>query len=321
MDKKPEEVFRCYCCFCGNVIAENNQVTPIPKAIECRRGKERGKLMKATFLATLTIVAITTSTSWGETLLPESVKKIDSANVVCPTGNEEARSAYNDAMQLQHKGRLRDAEGSYLKAIGLDPRYCDAMDNLGQMLRSEGKTERAIFWYQRSLSVKPDDAVAHQNLAVAYIVEGAADKAVAEFQWLIQHDPDNPEGYYGLGNLHVVLGHPKDAVGPLERAEKLYRAKGSPLLADAQYELGVAYYMLKAYAKARSYLELIYSGRESAPNLNYLLGVCYVNMPSEERGKGRELLLAAKRLGMDVVLRAKNLGDPIPEELLRDLGK
>lgn len=277
--------------------------------------------MRVACLSALLIVAITACNSWGEATPPASVKKIDSVDVVCPTENEGARSAYNKAMQLQQQGRLRDAEGSYLKAIGLDPRYCDAMDNLGQLLRSEGDTDQAISWYRRSLSVKPDDAVAHQNLAVAYIVQGTADKAVAEFQWLIRHDPDNPEGYYGLGNAQLVQGHPGDAVEPLEQAEKLYRAKGSPLLADARYELGVAHYMLKEYAKARGYLELLYPGRESDPNLNYLLGVCYANPPGEDRRKGRELLLAAKKLGMDVELRAKKLGDRIPEELLRELGK
>ncbi len=32
MDKKPEEVFRCCCCFCGDVI-EENKVEPLAVSV------------------------------------------------------------------------------------------------------------------------------------------------------------------------------------------------------------------------------------------------------------------------------------------------
>jgi tetratricopeptide (TPR) repeat protein len=266
--------------------------------------------MKTACLTTIAFVAITSCSSWGETPLPVTVNRTGSVEVVCPTANEEARRSYDDALQLQQQGMLREAEASYLKAIGLDPRYCDAMDNLGQMLRSQGKTDQAISWYKRSLSVKPDDAVAHQDLAVAYIVLGDADKSVAEFQWLIQHDPGNPEGYYGLGNVQVTTGHPADAIGPLERAEQLYRAKGSPLLADTRYELGVAHYLLKEYGKARDYFELVYPGREKDPTINHILGLCYLDSSIKDPAKARQYLLKARKLGAE-----------IPPDLMQQLDK
>lgn len=278
--------------------------------------------MRVALLTCLAMVAVTSCACLAGTAPPASIvkTKIIPKDVVCPTENEEARRSYNAALQQQQEGRLRDAETSYLKAIELDPGYCDAMDDLGLMLRIEGATDQAISWYKRSLSVKPDNPVAHQNLAVAYQILGDAGKAVAEFQWLTSHEPENPEGYYGLGNVKLAYGEAEAAVGPLMRAEELYRAKSSPLLADAQYGLGVAYYRLKEYAKARSYLEIIYPGRESDPNINYMLGVCFLSPPNEDRGKARKYLLTAKKLGVDVALKAKDLGDHLPDDLLRDLG-
>lgn len=266
--------------------------------------------MKTTCLTALAIVAITSCACWGGTPLPVSVKKTGYANVICPTENEAARLSYNEAAQLQQEGKFREAEESYLSAIKQDPGYCDAMDNLGQMLRSNGNTDQAIFWYKRSLSVKPDNPVAHQNLAVAYIVLGDADKSVAEFQWLIENDPKNPEGYYGLGNTFLTSGRPEAAIVPFERAEKLYREGSSPLLADAQYELGLAHYLLKEYGKARDYLELIYPERRDEPNTNYLLGLCYLDSSIRDPAKARQYLLKAQKLGVE-----------IPADIIQKLGK
>lgn len=277
--------------------------------------------MKGRFTVIIALIAATACNCWGESGAPQpvAVKQITAVALVCPTASEEARQSYNHAQELQQLGRLRDAEASYLKAIELDPGYCDAMDNLGQMLRSQGKVDQAIGWYQRSISVKPDDTVAHQNLAAAYMFAGAPDNAVPEYLWLIEHEPDNPEGYYGLGNAHKSMGRPKDAIAPLERAESLYSRSGSPLLADAQYELGVAYYMMKEHGRGAAYLQKVYAERGSDPTLNYLLGACYLVIPGEaERARG--YLLKAKKLGVDVLLYAKSLGDTIPEPLRRELG-
>ena len=49
------------------------------------------------------------------------------------------------------KNQLQEAEPLLRKAIELDPKYCDAMDNLGVVLRRLGNIEQAIEWYKRSI--------------------------------------------------------------------------------------------------------------------------------------------------------------------------
>lgn len=192
--------------------------------------------------------------------------KTSMVDVFCPTTNEEARRFYNDALEFGRQGLDREAEQAYLKAIEMDPQYCDAMDNVGRLFRRKGDIKQAITWYNRSIAVKPDNVVAHQNLAVAYRFLGDADRALSEYQWLVGNDSGNPEGYYGLGLIYLEMGQPAAAIKPLERAEALYQSSSSPFLGDAQY----------------------------------LLGQCYLQPSTRDRRKAREYLMKAQQLGVEI---------------------
>ena len=278
--------------------------------------------MKAISLTCLAIVAISSSPCMGGTVLEnpagtspaplsQSVPtKITQVGTLCPTENEAARQQYNNALDLQEEGRLSEAKEAYRKAVEQDPGYCDAMDNLGQMLRAEGDVKQAIYWYERSLAVKPDNAVAHQNLAVAYSVQGEQDKSQSEYLWLIKNDPKNPEGYYGLGSILLGSGQTDAAIGKLEVAEKIYRENGSPLAVDAQYLLGLAYFNKKDYKRAREYLALPYAQNPDDPNVNYLLGVCYLDPSTGDKKQATEYLLKARKLGVQ-----------LPPDILQQLDK
>ncbi len=99
---------------------------------------------------------------------PDATTEVTSVDVLYPTENEQASQSYDDAVIYQTQRQLEEAEGLYLKAIELDPGFCEAMDNLGQLLRSQGMVEEAISWYLRSIEILPDNRVAHQNLFVLY---------------------------------------------------------------------------------------------------------------------------------------------------------
>jgi tetratricopeptide (TPR) repeat protein len=272
--------------------------------------------MRVTFLICLVIAAIPPALCRGETALgnlavpiggtnsspltPSVQSKITRVSLLCPTKNEAAREQYNNALELQQQGKLGGAREAYLKAIGQDPLYCDAMDNLGQMLRNDGDIKQAISWYERSLAVKPDNVVAHQNLAVAYNVQGDLDKSQSEYLWLTKNDPTNPEGYYGLGMILLGSGQTDAAIGQLEFAERIYREHGSSLAMDAQYLLGVAYFNKQDYKKAREYLTLSYLQKQDNPNVNYLLGLCYLDPLAGDKTQATGFLLKAKKLGIQL---------------------
>jgi tetratricopeptide (TPR) repeat protein len=230
---------------------------------------------------------------------PEGFIRTTPLEVFCPSENDEASLAYNTAVELAEQGQVEEAKKLYLKAIELDSGFCDAMDNLGQLYRREWKLDKAEYWYKRSIQVFPENVVARQNLALVYKFQGKNQEAMQEYEMLTKIDPDNPEGYYGLGTVYRDLERYQDALYNFKRAEELYSATSSPLIADAQQQLGMAYILLEDYVKARDYLEKAYPEFESDPKVNYVLGVCYLQEELEDIELARKYLRKAKELGFE----------------------
>jgi Flp pilus assembly protein TadD len=228
--------------------------------------------------------------------------------ILCPTKNDAARQFYNNGLKLADEGRLDEAAKEYAKAIDLDPSYCDAMDNLGQLLRFEGKLDEAVYWYKRSIAILPSNRAAHTNLAVAYRYQGKKDDAVSEYRILLKIDARDPEGYYGLGTVYLNFRDFGAACENLKKAEQLYIELKSPLVSDAQYALGLTYYQMKEYGKAVDYLEKSYSAKHDDQQVNYMLGLSYLE-------GGKDLGRAGKYLK-----RAQELGAKIPPEVLHRAG-
>jgi tetratricopeptide (TPR) repeat protein len=241
---------------------------------------------------------------------PDIKSKVTPQDLYCESKNEQAMQFYTGAVVLAEQGHIEKAKDLYLKAIELDSVFCDAMDNLGQLFRSEGNLEKAIHWYKKSLKIFPENPVALQNLAVAYRLQGKTKEAIAEYQLLNKVDPENPEGYYGLGTVYFDLKQYSNAVTQFQKAEKLYSKKSSPLVTDTRYYLGISYFFLEDWAKAKDYFEQIYTEFKDNPDINLLLGACCLYI----KPKNREL--ARKYLG-----RAEELGMEIPEDMLRELDR
>lgn len=250
------------------------------------------------------------SQSAAATIAANATTTVEQRGITCPTTNEDARTAYNNGVNLQQQGNIDAAVGHFQQAIELDPNFCDAMDNLGQILRSQGKIDEAIEWYKKSIEVAPNNTVARQNLAFAYQTQGQIENAIAEYQKIIEIDPNEAEGYYGLGNLYLNLNRPQEAIPLLQQAESLYEKDSSPFLSDARFSLGVAHYITKDSEKARDYFESIYTGMETNPYLNYYLGLCYLSPEIKD-------LEAAKRY----IAKAQELGVQVPAEVLNQVGQ
>jgi tetratricopeptide (TPR) repeat protein len=226
--------------------------------------------------------------------------------ILCPTKNDDAEGAYVQAKTFQEKGQLEEAEKAYLKAIELDDHFCDAMDDLGLMLRKQGKLGEAIRWYQKSLEILQTNRLALRNMAVAYEIQGNTQEAIATFTKLVEIAPTDPEGYYGLGRIYYDTEKYKQALENLDTAETLYIQSGSPFVADAQYQLGKTYFVLKDCTRAAGYLEMVYDQHEEDSYVNYVLGVCRLVSEPQDLNLVKKYLLKAEELGMT-----------LPEDVIR----
>lgn len=215
----------------------------------------------------------------------------------CPSKESRSIDQYHMARKLTEKKKIQKAVKAYLKAIELDPGFCDAMDNLGTIYQKGGKSDEAIYWHQKAIEANINDVSAHINLAADFRLENRLRESADEYKMAIEIEPQNPEGHYGLGSDYLTIGKSEDALKELQAAEKLYMEIKSPYLIHARYSIGLAHYFLNDCASAKSYLEPIYTEFKKEPNINYTLGVCYLR--SNEREKGKSYLQTAKSLGME----------------------
>jgi hypothetical protein len=98
------------------------------------------------------------------------------------------------------------AEQRYLAAIASDERYCDAMDNLGRLYRTQNRLDEAIALYRRSITVNGKNAAARQNLGSALLYQHKPDEAAAVYGEFVRVMPESPEGWYGMGLVSSSRG-------------------------------------------------------------------------------------------------------------------
>ncbi|HZS39455.1 MAG TPA: tetratricopeptide repeat protein [Polyangia bacterium] len=224
----------------------------------------------------------------------------------CPTKNEKARDAYNRGYGAQKRGELDAAETAYKEAIALDARYCDAMDNLGQVYRARHDDVNAVLWYRKSIAISPNNQVAHQSLAAAYVRAARYDDALGEYDILIKLDPNDAEGPYGKAAVLWTAKRYREALVPIALAETLYAKAKSPLVADAQFIEGLCHAELGEWLKARAVLEPLESARENDKRWHFALGRAWV------LGEPRDAAKAKAHLE-----RARSLGAAVPDELMK----
>jgi tetratricopeptide (TPR) repeat protein len=260
--------------------------------------KRRLLVLLAVLVPVLSGCAGSLSTQSPSELGRFNIQSLDEV-IYCATQNEEARQLYNKGVELANKGELESAIEAYRKATELDPRFCDAMDNLGQLYRRLNKLDEAATWYRRSIEVLPNNPAPYKNLGVVYIMQRKYDEAVSMHQMLITIAPDDPEGYYGLGTVYLEKDELQLALEHLQRAEQLYAKRSSPLITDAQYTLGVVYYGLEDFKQALHYFERVYDQKRDDPFLNYSLGLCHLS-ESKDTEEAKKYIERARRLGVKV---------------------
>lgn len=122
------------------------------------------------------------------------------------------------------------ARKNYLRAVKLDPKYGEAINNLGTIYYSQKSYRRAIGCYKRALRVGPDSASVYANLGAAYFGRKDYKDATESYQRALQLDPDVFEHHSTFGTTmleqtveeratyHLYLAKMYAKVGANERA-------------------------------------------------------------------------------------------------------
>ncbi|MDX2152469.1 MAG: tetratricopeptide repeat protein [Bryobacteraceae bacterium] len=122
---------------------------------------------------------------------------------------------------------LDSARKYYERAIKLDPKYAEAINNLGTIHYAKKSYRRAVGQYQKALRLTPNSASIHSNLGTAHFARKNYKAAMAAYERALELDPE-------------VFEHRNTAGVLLQERTVEERAK-------------FYFYMAKTYAKAGSH--------------------------------------------------------------------
>ena len=176
----------------------------------------------------------------------------------------------NIGIVLRDQGKLAEAEMACRKAIELKPNFAEAHKSLGNALREQGKTAEAEAACRKAIVLKPDYAEAHNNLGNVLHDQGKLAEAVAAYQKAIELKPDYAEALSNLGTSLLAQGKPAEAEAACRKAIEL-----KPDYAEAHGNLGRALHhqgkLGEAVAANKKAIELKPDLAEAHGNLGIVL--------------------------------------------------
>lgn len=90
----------------------------------------------------------------------------------------------------QHMYALDFAKLQYEKALSINPKYSEALNNLGTVYYGEKDYRKAEKYYKKALKLKPDCASFYSNLGTAYFAEHKYKQGLEAYQRAFEIDPE-----------------------------------------------------------------------------------------------------------------------------------
>jgi tetratricopeptide (TPR) repeat protein len=174
------------------------------------------------------------------------------------TEDAEAMDAYNKGIRAMQNNDLATATLLFTRAVGIDPEFAFAWDNLGICYRRQGKLDEALAAYNKSLELDSNGVTPLHNIPVVYEYQKKYDEAIAAYERLLQKYPDDPEGHYGAGRIFAYYKEDYEkALHELCKAYLIYTATSSPYRVDAEKNINYVYAKMKAQGKEARFYEIL----------------------------------------------------------------
>jgi tetratricopeptide (TPR) repeat protein len=89
----------------------------------------------------------------------------------------------------QHLFNIKAARTNYEHALSLDPKYPEALNNLGTVLYAEKNYSGAARYYSRALKLSPHSAAIYANLGTAHFAKGDYKRGAKAYREAFHIDP------------------------------------------------------------------------------------------------------------------------------------
>ncbi|KAJ4428113.1 hypothetical protein ANN_24127 [Periplaneta americana] len=127
---------------------------------------------------------------------------------VCPLN---AKVHYNIAKNAGDAGNRTLAVYEYREALRLHSEYDQAMNNLANILKDEGKLNEAEDLLRKAVELRPDFAAAWMNLGIVLAGLKRHSEAESSYFTALAYRKKYPDCYYNLGNLYLDQQRYEDA--------------------------------------------------------------------------------------------------------------
>jgi tetratricopeptide (TPR) repeat protein len=160
---------------------------------------------------------------------------------------ERASAHHNLALAYSRSGRVKLAEESYRRALGLDPTLVEAWVNLGGLLLAKWDFEGCLEATREAVRLRPDLPVAHFNMGQAHLYLNRPEELLRCCERVLELERDHAAAHYfaavaslaladlGAAERHLgramELGHQptKELLQALEKAQQHRAVGGVPL--------------------------------------------------------------------------------------------
>ncbi|CAM8396588.1 tetratricopeptide repeat protein [Candidatus Methylopumilus planktonicus] len=126
--------------------------------------------------------------------------------------DQDIKSYFERAMQLQQNNQLNEAESIYRKILEINSSHLGAQTMLGMVCINSNRYQEGIKFIEWSLLKDPKQFWAHNALGVGFLNTHKYEKACASFNRAISIEPNFIEAYFNLGKAKRALKQYKNAI-------------------------------------------------------------------------------------------------------------
>jgi tetratricopeptide (TPR) repeat protein len=127
----------------------------------------------------------------------------------------------NLGVVLRDQGRTAEAIEHWEAAVRIWPRYIDAVVNLGAGLVDQGRNDEAIRYCTELLAKRRGNCLLHNNLGNALKNVGRIDEAVEHYRMALGFDKNAWQVHYNLGVILATTGKIDEAIKHYRTASKI----------------------------------------------------------------------------------------------------